>query len=252
MNNLADLADLAVLADKCPSMGKCSSVFRKVQQYLEWIENLLSICLHEDSEYPYIIICILYRVCKFPSFLFVANFNFISMCFTLKGRDQRIYISDRRDSTSHRLTKMWLTQPLPALSAEQYSTAYSIKLPDCRTEQVGRGLVSHIFVRRWPVLSLLSLIYILCFWGMDSWIPCNYGKLALLVVLNAHHFMVYGIVWVLLNLTKLASVFTKCTLTYFTLYLSVGILWWTGTWCRNWAGPCTQSHPTGNPHCTQN
>ena len=27
---------------------------------------------------------------------------------------QRIYISDRRDSTSHRLTKMWLTQPLPA------------------------------------------------------------------------------------------------------------------------------------------
>ena len=32
--------------------------------------------------------------------------------------------------------------------------------PDCLTE-AGRGWVSHIFVRRWLVLSLLSLIYIL-------------------------------------------------------------------------------------------
>ena len=30
--------------------------------------------------------------------------------------DQRIYISDRRDSTRHCLTKIWLTQPLPACS----------------------------------------------------------------------------------------------------------------------------------------
>ena len=33
--------------------------------------------------------------------------------------------------------------------------------PDCLTE-AGRGWVSHIFVRRWLVLSLLSLIYIIC------------------------------------------------------------------------------------------
>ena len=55
---------------------------------------------------------------------------------------QRIYISDRRDSTGHRLTKMWLTQPLPACS--------------------GRRSGSWVHCRRWPVLSLLSLIYILC------------------------------------------------------------------------------------------
>ena len=30
------------------------------------------------------------------------------------GVYQRIYINDRRDRTGHRLTKMWLTQPLPA------------------------------------------------------------------------------------------------------------------------------------------
>ena len=29
---------------------------------------------------------------------------------------QRIYISDRRDSNRHRLTNIWLTQPLPACS----------------------------------------------------------------------------------------------------------------------------------------
>ena len=32
---------------------------------------------------------------------------------------------------------------------------------DYTADRVGRGWVSHIFVRRWPVLSLLSLIYIL-------------------------------------------------------------------------------------------
>ena len=39
-------------------------------------------------------------------------------------------------------------------------------LPDCLTEQAGRGWVSHIYVRRWRVLSLQSLIYIL-------WLYCN-------------------------------------------------------------------------------
>ena len=68
--------------------------------------------------------------------------------------NQRIYISDRRDSTGYRLTKMWLTQPLPGLSA-----VYSTGLPDRLTEQAGRGWVSHIFVRQFSVLSLLSLIY---------------------------------------------------------------------------------------------
>ena len=34
-----------------------------------------------------------------------------------------------------------------------------LQLPDRLTEQAGRGWVSHIFVRWWPVLSLLSLIY---------------------------------------------------------------------------------------------
>ena len=43
--------------------------------------------------------------------------------FFFKCSKQRIYISDRRDSTGHRLTKMWLTQPLPALSAV-YSTTW--------------------------------------------------------------------------------------------------------------------------------
>ena len=33
------------------------------------------------------------------------------------------YINDRKDGTGHRLTKMWLTQPLPALSAA-YSTTW--------------------------------------------------------------------------------------------------------------------------------
>ena len=54
---------------------------------------------------------------------------------------------------------MGLTQPLRALSA---------LLPDCLTKQAGRGWVSHIFVRRWPVLSVLSLIYILCLEGKSG------------------------------------------------------------------------------------
>ena len=41
-------------------------------------------------------------------------------CIMLKY--QRIYISDRRDSTRHRLTKIWLTQPLHALSAVYCTT----------------------------------------------------------------------------------------------------------------------------------
>ena len=36
-----------------------------------------------------------------------------------------VYISDRRDSTCHRLTKFWLTQPLPALSAVYCTTGPS-------------------------------------------------------------------------------------------------------------------------------
>ena len=64
--------------------------------------------------------------------------------------NQRIYISDRRDSAHHRLTKIWLTQPLPALSAVY-----------CTTCLAGRGWLSQIFVRRWHVLNLLSLMYVL-------------------------------------------------------------------------------------------
>ena len=68
---------------------------------------------------------------------------------------QRIYFSDRRDSTRHRLTKMWLTQPLPphALWDEQ--------VVQYTADRAGRGWVSLIFGRRWWVLSLLSLKYIL-------------------------------------------------------------------------------------------
>ena len=34
------------------------------------------------------------------------------------SHDQRIYISDRRDSTGHRLRKMCLTQPLPPVMSD--------------------------------------------------------------------------------------------------------------------------------------
>ena len=41
--------------------------------------------------------------------------------FSFKGRNQRIYISDRTHSIPLRLPNMCLTQPLPALSVE-YTT----------------------------------------------------------------------------------------------------------------------------------
>ena len=63
-------------------------------------------------------------------------------------KDQRIY-SDRRDIVLQRCDSPNLS-PL----CLQYTL-----LPDW---QAGRGWVSQIFVRRWPVLSLLSLINILC------------------------------------------------------------------------------------------
>ena len=89
--------------------------------------------------------------------IFSFYYKYFYFIFKFKSYNQRMYIRDRRDSpdsTGHRLTMMWLTQPLPALSA-------ILQLPDRLTEQAGRGWVSHIFVFRWPVLSLLSLIYIL-------------------------------------------------------------------------------------------
>ena len=70
--------------------------------------------------------------------------------------NQRIYISDRRDSTPPAFSKQLPTQPLPALSA-----VHIIQLPDCLTEQAG-GEVG--WANAWKtqgVLSVLLLIYIL-------------------------------------------------------------------------------------------
>ena len=78
----------------------------------------------------------------------------ISTTTPLFPSKQRIYISDRTDNTGHCLTKIWLTQPLPACFVRQSGS---------RADRARRGWVSPIFIRRWPALSLLSLIYILSF-----------------------------------------------------------------------------------------
>ena len=82
-----------------------------------------------------------------------------SWCLSTDNEVQRIYISYRRDSTGHHhLTKMWLTQPLPCSVCYTPTTWPSDRVGG---ERLGE---SQIFVRRWLVLSLLSLIYIL-WWG---------------------------------------------------------------------------------------
>ena len=75
-------------------------------------------------------------LCKYDTHFSKSYFEIISLSWicavhhrmfhTLRGYgfDQRIhkYISDRRDSTRHRLTNIWLTQPLPALCAVSCTT----------------------------------------------------------------------------------------------------------------------------------
>ena len=67
------------------------------------------------------------------------RFNYIVKTLTILllfiYGSQRIYISDRSYSPRHRLKKMLLTQPLPALSA-------NTQLPDRLPEQAWRGWVS--------------------------------------------------------------------------------------------------------------
>ena len=86
---------------------------------------------------------------------------------------QRIYISDRRDSMLAIVLQRCDSANLSPLCL-QY-----IQLPDRLPEQAGRGWVSHIFVRRWPVLSLLSLIYILCFSSTRDRLAVSMRKLIL-------------------------------------------------------------------------
>ena len=82
-------------------------------------------------------------------------YSVYSMTFQLLNNaiNQRIYICDRRDSTPFRLPNIWLSQPLPALSA-----VYTATCPSHRAE-AGRGWESQMFGRWRGVLSLLSLIY---------------------------------------------------------------------------------------------
>ena len=71
---------------------------------------------------------------------------------------QRIYISDRRDSTRHRLTKMWLTQPLHALSAvfSNYLTVWQN-----RRERLGESLLSKIMAGAVPSITNIYSLSIL-------------------------------------------------------------------------------------------
>ena len=43
------------------------------------------------------------------------------------GSTLRIYISDRKDSTRHRVTKIWITQPLPACSVRRAGSAVNCR-----------------------------------------------------------------------------------------------------------------------------
>ena len=69
---------------------------------------------------------------------------------------QRIYISDTVEVTAPAIVLQRCDSPNLFPLCLQYT-----QLPDRLPEQAWRGWVSHIFVRRWPVPSLLSLIYIL-------------------------------------------------------------------------------------------
>ena len=64
-------------------------------------------------------------------------------CGGFHWTDQRIYISERRDSTGHRLTNS-PNLSMPALADGQ--------VVENTADRAGRGWVSHIFVRPWPVL----------------------------------------------------------------------------------------------------
>ena len=68
---------------------------------------------------------------------------------------QRIYINDIRDSTSHRLTKMWLIQPLPACSVRQSGSRVY-----CRQsgERLGESQLCKTMVGAVP--SITNIIYI--------------------------------------------------------------------------------------------
>ena len=68
-----------------------------------------------------------------------------------------VYITLRTDSKPHRLTKSPLTQPLPACCTLSLQSNY---LSFC-TEQTRRGWVSGLFVRRWGLLSTVSILRVI-------------------------------------------------------------------------------------------
>ena len=70
---------------------------------------------------------------------------------------QRIFISDRRDSTRYRLTKIWLTQPLspPALSDGQVVQHTADRAGSCWVSQIDGGCC--------PFYHWVALIYFILF-----------------------------------------------------------------------------------------
>ena len=75
---------------------------------------------------------------------------------TVFSEYQRKYISDRRDTGQWTAPAMLLQRiDSPNLSPPALSDGQAQYTAD----RVGRGWVSQIFVRRWRVLSLLSLVY---------------------------------------------------------------------------------------------
>ena len=85
--------------------------------------------------------CLRTRVEPFAALFYALSIGYL----------QRIFISDRRDSTPFRLPNIWLSQPLPALSAVYCTTCPSkarflswvdVSLPHFLPSRPGRGGVN--------------------------------------------------------------------------------------------------------------
>ena len=115
----------------------------------------------------------------FFSFYLLGDLGFSVSLFSCAKYDQRFSHKKNSWLASKNIYVLVIEGTEPASVLQRYDSPnlspfclQYTQLPDSLTEQAGRGWVSHIFLRRWPVLSLLSLIYEYILWLAMS----NFGE----------------------------------------------------------------------------